>query len=104
MFTYQAAINVLSLSEKAETVHQSKFSIGFVLAVAAKNGHATINDFTEGVLEDKDLREFQKRVTMVLSQEVEDLFPEKWMGKIEVRRSNGALLVEAVDSVKGDLD
>lgn len=95
VFTYQAAINVLSLSEKAETVHQSKFSMGFGLAVAAKNGHATINDFTEDALEDKDLREFQKRVTIFLSQEVENLFPEKW---------TGGLLVETADSVKGDPD
>ena len=72
--------------------------------MAAKNRHATINDFTEDALEDKDLREFQKRVTTVLSQEVGDLFPEKWTGKIDVRRRDGGLLVEAVDSVKSDPD
>jgi 2-methylcitrate dehydratase PrpD len=100
--TYQAAINVLSLSEKAETVHQSKFSMGFVLAITAKSGHAAITDFTEEALKDKELREFQKRVAMVLDEKIEDLFPEKWTGSIEVLTRSGGRLFEAVDSVKGD--
>jgi 2-methylcitrate dehydratase PrpD len=99
--TYQAAINVLSFSEKAETVHQSKFSMGFVLAITAKNGHAAITDFTEEALKDKELREFQK-VTMVFDEKIEDLFPEKWIGSIEVLTRSGERLFEAVDSVKGD--
>src|SRR5262249_7801158 len=73
--TYQAAINVLSLSEKAETVHQSKFSMGFVLAVAAKNGHAMITDFTEDALKDQSQRAFQKCVIMVLDDKIEAAFP-----------------------------
>lgn len=44
---YQSAIDILKLSEAAETVHQSKFSMGFVLAVAAVRGSASILDFTE---------------------------------------------------------
>ena len=48
------------------------------------------------------MTDFQKRVTMVSSREVEDLFPEKWAGKIEVRRRDGGLLVEAVDTVTRD--
>jgi 2-methylcitrate dehydratase PrpD len=75
-----------------------------VLAVAAKNGHAALTDFTEAALLDQDLRDFQKRVTMVLDQKIEELFPEKWMGPIEVRRRDGGVLTEAVDSVKGDPD
>ena len=47
-YTYQSAIDVLSMSEQADTVHQSKFSMGFVLAVAAKYRRAMISDFYRG--------------------------------------------------------
>lgn len=102
--TYQAALNVLTLSEAAKTVHQSKFSMGFVLAVAAKHNRAAIIDFTEEALEDQSLRTFQKRVTMVLDPAIEALFPAKWTGRVEVLTKAGEQLDEAVDSVKGDPD
>jgi 2-methylcitrate dehydratase PrpD len=102
--TYQAALNVLTLSEAAATVHQSKFSMGFVLAVAAMHRRASIIDFTEEALTDQSLRKFQRRVTMVLDPAIEALFPTKWTGRVEVLTKNGEKLVEAVDSVKGDPD
>ena len=100
--TYQAAINVLSLSEKAETVHQSKFSMGFVLAVAAKNKQAMVTDFTEDALKDASLRDFQRRVTMELDPTIEALFPKKWLGTVVVITKSGQTLSETVDVVKGD--
>lgn len=100
--TYQAAINVLGLSGTGQTVHQSKFSMGFVLAVAAKKGQATIMDFTEKDLEDASLREFQKRVTMELDAEIDSRFPERWQGTVIVRCKDGRTFTESVDYVKGD--
>lgn len=100
--TYRAAIDILSLSEKATTVHQSKFSMGFVLAVAAKNDRAAITDFTEHALKDPALREFQKRVTMVFDQAIDDAFPAKWTGSIQVVSKAGEVYTETVDSAKGD--
>jgi 2-methylcitrate dehydratase PrpD len=100
--TYQSAIDILSRSEKAQTVHQSKFSMGFVLAVAAKNRQATVADFTEDALKDPVLRAFQKRVTMVLNIEIDAAFPQVWKGLVEVRTKSGIKYCEAVDVVKGD--
>jgi len=100
--TYQAAINVLSLSAAAETVHQSKFSMGFVLAVAAKNGSAKITDFTEQALMDPELRAFQKRVNMVLDPQIDAMFPEKWLGRVTVTTNQGRTLTKSVQVVKGD--
>ncbi|KIV90846.1 hypothetical protein PV10_05454 [Exophiala mesophila] len=100
--TYQAAINVLSLSAAGETVHQSKFSMGFVLAVAAKNGSAKITDFTEQALLDPELRALQKRVTMVFDPEIDAVFPAKWLGKVIVTTKQGRTVSKSVDVVKGD--
>lgn len=100
--TYRSAIDILTLSEKGETVHQSKFSMGFVLAVAAKNGQAMISDFTEEALLDTDLRGFQKRVSMVLDPEIEKEFPLRWQGLVEVTTKDGRKFEKFVGEAKGD--
>lgn len=100
--TYQAALNVLGLSGSGETVHQSKFSMGFVLAVAAKNGQAMISDFTEEALKDSSLRDFQKRVTMEFDPDIDREFPEKWQGTVIVTCNSGETFSESVQYAKGD--
>lgn len=100
--TYQAAINVLGMTGRGETVHQSKFSMGFVLAVIAKKGQAMITDFTEKDLEDSSLREFQQRVKMELDQEIDRAFPEKWQGTVIVTTKDGKTFTESVEFAKGD--
>lgn len=100
--TYQAAINVLSLSGEGETVHQSKFSMGFVLAIAAKKGQAMITDFTEEDLSDQSLRDFQKRVTMEYNADIDAQFPEKWQGIVIVTCKSGKTFTESVEFAKGD--
>ncbi|KAL4959518.1 MmgE/PrpD family protein [Aspergillus stella-maris] len=101
-YTYKAALDVLGLSGEGTTVHQSKFSMGFVLAVAAKKGSAGLMDFTEEDLGDGELRELQGRVSMVLDEEIDDAFPERWLGKVEVVTKDGRVLSRSVDVVKGD--
>ncbi|KAJ5811675.1 hypothetical protein N7474_007976 [Penicillium riverlandense] len=100
--TYRAAIDILSQGDKAETVHQSKFSMGFVLAVAAKNGRASVTDFTEDALKDPALRAFQKRVTMQYDPDIDAAFPKEWQGLVEVTTKSGEKFSERVEVVKGD--
>ncbi|KAL4928900.1 MmgE/PrpD family protein [Aspergillus undulatus] len=101
-YTYKAALDVLGLSGEGRTVHQSKFSMGFVLAVAGKKGSAGLMDFTEADLVDPELRELQGRVEMVLDEQIDKAFPEKWLGRVEVRTKDGRVLTRSVDVVKGD--
>ncbi|KAL4957060.1 hypothetical protein BDW69DRAFT_201952 [Aspergillus filifer] len=101
-YTYKAALDVLGLSGEGTTVHQSKFSMGFVLAVAAKKGSAGLMDFTERDLVDRELRELQGRVSMVLDPDIDAAFPERWLGRVEVLTKDGRTLTRSVDVVKGD--
>ncbi|KAL2839098.1 hypothetical protein BJY01DRAFT_219421 [Aspergillus pseudoustus] len=100
--TYQAALNVLGMSGDCETVHQSKFSMGFVLAIAAKKGQAMITDFTEADLKDESIREFQRRVAMVFDREIDDAFPERWTGRVVVTTKDGREIEERTGFAKGD--
>ncbi|KAL2812222.1 hypothetical protein BJX63DRAFT_260809 [Aspergillus granulosus] len=100
--TYQAALNVLGMSGDCETVHQSKFSMGFVLAIAAKKGQAMITDFNEEDLRDASIREFQGRVNMVFDEEIDNAFPERWTGRVVVTTKDGRVLEERAAFAKGD--
>jgi 2-methylcitrate dehydratase PrpD len=97
-----AAIDVLGPVTDPTTIHQSKFSMGFVLALIALKGSAGINDFTEEALKDPKLREFSRRVEMVLDPEVDAAYPERWIGLVEVETTGGEYITSRVDAPKGD--
>lgn len=97
-----AAIDVLGPVVDPRTIHQAKFSMGFVLALAAVRGQAGIEQFTEDALQDSDLRAFHDRVEMILDPEVEDEYPERWIGLVDVETTDGRRLNSRVDVPKGD--
>lgn len=93
---------MLAPAEPARTVHESKFSMGFVLALIAVRGHASLTDFTQSALADPALRAFQRKVEMVHDDEVETAYPARWIGLVEVETIDGQLLRTRVDAPKGD--
>ncbi|MDQ3793799.1 MAG: MmgE/PrpD family protein [Actinomycetota bacterium] len=99
---HAAAIDVLGPVTDPRTIHQSKFSMGFVLALAALRGRAGVNDFTEEALEDQELRAFHDKVDMVLDEEVDAAYPERWIGLVDVETSGGERFTSRVDVPKGD--
>ncbi|OCL13949.1 2-methylcitrate dehydratase PrpD [Glonium stellatum] len=82
--TYQAAIDLLSLSERV------------------KYGQAMITDFTEDALNDTSLRTFQKFPKMEYDPEIDAAFPKKWQGIVEVTTNQEDHFQEMVLVVKGD--
>ena len=99
---HAAAIDVLGPVTDPRTIHQSKFSMGFVLATIAKNGSAGIDDFTEEALEDEELRRFAGKVEMVQDPEVDAAYPRRWIGLVEIETEGGETFVSRVETPKGD--
>ena len=99
---HQAAIDVLGPVADPQTIHQSKFSMGFVLALAALRGRAGVNDFTQEALADEDLRAFRDRVEMVLDEEVDAAYPERWIGLVDVETTGRERFTSRVEVPKGD--
>jgi 2-methylcitrate dehydratase PrpD len=99
---HAAAIDVLGPASDPRTIHQSKFSMGFVLALIANRGSAGIDDFTEEALEDAGLRAFSEKVEMVLDEEVDAAYPQRWIGIVEVETSGGEHFTSRVEVPKGD--
>ena len=97
-----AAIDVLGPVSDPRTIHQSKFSMGFVLAMIATTGSAGIDDFTEEALEDPALRGFSERVEMIFDPEIDAAYPQRWIGLVEIETTGGERITSRVDVPKGD--
>ncbi|MGI9311486.1 MAG: MmgE/PrpD family protein [bacterium] len=99
---YQAAADVLGAVERPRSIHQSKFSMGFVLALIARHGKAGVGEFTETALADGELMRLHDAVEMVVDADIEARYPRRWSAEVEVECADGAKWRHRVDSPKGD--
>lgn len=98
---HQGAIDVLGPVTDPSTVHQSKFSMGTVLALVARFRHAGLPEF-ESHFRDADVVALRERITMELDPEVDGAYPRRWIGKVTVHTRDGRTLRGRVDEPKGD--
>lgn len=98
---HQGALDVLGPVVNPSSVHQSKFSMGTVLALVARFGHAGLAEFEEHY-QDNATRALRDRVEMVLDTEVDAAYPQRWIGKVTVHTLDGRLLTGRIDEPKGD--
>jgi len=98
---HQGAIDVLGPVLRPATVHQSKFSMGTVLALVARFGQAGLAEFDRH-FQDDSTQSLRDRVTMELDAEVDSAYPRRWIGKVTVYTRDGRVLHGRVDEPKGD--
>jgi len=98
---HQGAIDVLGPVVNPSTVHQSKFSMGTVLALVAQYGHAGLTEFDTHYASPAT-KAVCDRVEMVLDAEVDGAYPRRWIGKVTVTTTDGRVLQGRVDEPKGD--
>lgn len=98
---HQGAIDVLGPVVNPSTVHQSKFSMGTVLALAARFGHAGLTEFDAEFLSAETVA-LRDKVFMQLDTEVDGAYPQRWIGKVNVHTTDGRVLHGRVDEPKGD--
>jgi len=98
---HQGAIDVLGRVIAPETVHQAKFSMGTVLGIIALHDRAGVSEF-ERLYRDPEVADFRVRVKMVLDEEVDRAYPERWIGKVTLHTRDGRVLHGRVDEPKGD--
>jgi 2-methylcitrate dehydratase PrpD len=98
---HQGAIDVLGPVVRPTTVHQSKFSMGTVLALVAQFGHAGLVEFDQHFVSDTT-QQLRDRISMRLDAEVDRAYPQRWIGKVTVITTDGRELHGRVDEPKGD--
>lgn len=100
---YQAAEDVLGAVQiPPASVHQSKFSMPFVLALIACKGSASIDDFSETALNDTELLALCERVEMVVDAEIERDYPQRWRAAIDLETMDGRQFSRYIDHPRGD--
>jgi 2-methylcitrate dehydratase PrpD len=104
VYVYQAAKDVLGAVTKPTTIHQSKFSMGFVLALIARFGAAGVSEFTDAALEDNKLMSFHDKVSMFVDPAIDAAYPGKWCARVEVLMATGQQFSHTVDTPRGDPD
>ena len=98
---HQGAIDVLGPASDATTLHQSKFSMGTVLALICKFQFAGLDEFAKH-FNDPEICALRNRVSMILDPEVDEAYPQRWIGKVKVYLKNGRVYEGRVDEPKGD--
>jgi len=98
---HQGAIDVLGPASDATTLHQSKFSMGTVLALICKFQFAGLDEFATH-FNDPEICALRNRVSMILDPEVDKAYPQRWIGKVKVYLKNGQVYEGRVDEPKGD--
>ncbi|TKT76313.1 MmgE/PrpD family protein [Aquamicrobium sp. LC103] len=99
---HQGAIDVLGAVDEPRTVHQAKFSMGTVLGLIAVHGRADLDAFERHALSDERIAHFRSKVVMERDEEVDALYPRRWVGKLSVRTADGRSFAARVDEPKGD--
>ncbi|MEP6493377.1 MAG: MmgE/PrpD family protein [bacterium] len=99
---HKGAIDVLGQVTNPQNIHQAKFSMGTVLGLIAVHSDARLDEFEQHALGDPRVLAFRDRVTMVVDEEVDGLYPRQWTGKVDVRTTDGRTLSARVDVPKGD--
>ncbi len=96
------ALDVLGAVDVPRTIHQAKFSMGAVLGLIAVHGVADLDAFERHALGDDRVASFRQRVRMQRDDEVDALYPRRWLGKVSVRTVDGRRLTARVEEPKGD--
>ena len=98
---HQGAIDVLGAVTDPKTVHQSKFSMGTVLAIVAKYGHAGLDELENHFL-DPEICLLRDNVSMQLDPQVDQAYPQRWIGKVSIKTHAGIEFHGQLDEPKGD--
>ncbi|MEQ1692133.1 MAG: MmgE/PrpD family protein [Gemmatimonas sp.] len=98
---HQGAIDVLGQVTNPRTVHQSKFSMGSVLAMIALFDRAGLAEF-DTHYQDSRVKTLREKVRMELDVEVDAAYPKRWLGRVTVRTTDGRVLEGRVDEPRGD--
>lgn len=100
-YVYQAALDVLGPVGEPRTVHQAKFSMGTTLGLIALYRRAGVQEF-EKEYNTPETESFRRKVTMEFDPEVDQAYPQRWIGKVSVATIDGEVLTGRVDEPKGD--
>ena len=83
------------------SVLQAQMSLQYSMAVFLLEGKALVEQFSEEKISDPKILELARRVEIVLDDEIEKCYPERFANKVEILLKSGARFETRVDFAKG---
>ena len=83
------------------SILQAQMSLQYSIAVFLLEGKALVEQFTEEKISDPKILELAKRVEIVLDDEVERVYPDRFANKVEILLRSGERFETRVDFAKG---
>jgi 2-methylcitrate dehydratase PrpD len=74
----------------------------YVMAVTAVRGKIDLTSFEDEFLQDNEVRQLMKKVTVSASSDLERHYPKYWAGRVEIRLADGQSYSEEVIIPKGE--
>ncbi|WP_369678798.1 MmgE/PrpD family protein [Planococcus faecalis] len=99
--SYQVALTITDDADP-QTEYAAKFSLQFCSALALLNGRASLEDFGEEELWDKDIRALMEKVNVHVDPAIDESYPRKWGATVTVLLKNGEKIYKQTDFPKGD--
>lgn len=87
---------------KPETITGAKFSTPYVLARYLLDDEITLDSFTEEKITDESARRLAGRISLEISEQFEESFPESWGASVKVELADGAELTGECTYPRGD--
>ena len=85
------------------TVVDAQFSMPFSVALIFCRGSALLDDYTDEIIKDENIRGVARLVKSIADPEIGNAWPMKEPSEVTVRTVDGKVLVERVEGAKGSL-
>jgi len=99
--TYQAALDLIDNPDPTHS-YAAKFSLQYCVACALARGRVGLDDFRSEVLADEAVRGLMAKMSVGLSEEMDEHYPQEWPARVRVALADGRELVQIVKVPKGD--
>ncbi len=99
--TYQAALDLID-NPNPTHAYAAKFSLQYCVACALARGRVGLDDFRSEVLADEAVRGLMARMSVGLSEEMDEHYPQEWPARVRVALADGRELAQLVKVPKGD--
>jgi len=99
--TYQAALDLIDNPDPTHS-YAAKFSLQYCVACALARGRVGLDDFRSEVLGDEAVRGLMARMSVGLSEELDEHYPQEWPARVRVALADGRELARLVKVPKGD--
>jgi 2-methylcitrate dehydratase PrpD len=92
----------IEAKQNPKSIVDAQFSMPFGAAVAIVKGRASLSEYTQENLDNREIKKIMKKVRCLRDAELETDFPRKWPARVIVKTKNGAKYESWVDIPKGD--